>query len=77
MYIFLSIESNFSNMLNDINVICKSILLSSLKNLLLISPKWTLFEGVKNFIMNSSKIYVFSIGGHGKLNRQMARFFFL
>jgi hypothetical protein len=48
-----------------------------LKNLLLISPKWTLFEGVKNFIMNSSKIYVFSIGGHGKLNRQMARFFFL
>ncbi len=67
MYIFLSIENNFSNTLNDINVICKSILLSSLKNLLLISPKWTLFEGVKNFIKNGSRIYVVSIGGHGKL----------
>jgi hypothetical protein len=38
-----------------------------LKNLLLISPKWTLFEGVKNFIKNGSRIYVVSIGGHGKL----------
>jgi hypothetical protein len=39
MYVSLSIESNFSNMLNDINVVCKSILLSSLKIILLISPK--------------------------------------
>jgi hypothetical protein len=31
-----------------------------------------LFEGVKNSIRNGSRICVFSIGGHGKLNRQMA-----
>jgi hypothetical protein len=46
MYVSLSIESNFSNALNDIDVVCRSILLSSLKILLLISPKWTLFEGI-------------------------------
>jgi hypothetical protein len=34
MYVFLSIESNFSNALNDIDVVYKSILLSSLKILL-------------------------------------------
>jgi hypothetical protein len=39
---------------------------------LLISPKWTLFEGVKDSIGNGSRICVFSIGGHGKLNWQMA-----
>jgi hypothetical protein len=32
MYVSLSIEGNFSNVLNDIDVVCKSILLSSLKN---------------------------------------------
>jgi hypothetical protein len=35
---------------------------------LLISPKWTLFEGVKDSIRNGSRICVFSIWGHGKLN---------
>jgi len=39
MYVSLSIEINFSNVLNEIDVVCKSILLSSLKILLLISPK--------------------------------------
>ncbi len=39
MYVFLSIESNFNNALNDIDVVCRSILLSSSKNLLLISLK--------------------------------------
>jgi hypothetical protein len=29
MYVSLSIESNFCNVLNDINVVCKSILLGS------------------------------------------------
>ncbi len=73
----LYIESNFSNALNDMDVACKSILLSSSKILLLISPKWTLFEGVKDSIKNGSRICVFSIGGHGKLNWQMVWFFFL
>jgi hypothetical protein len=39
MYVSLSIESNFNNAVNHIDVVCKSILLSSLKILLLISPK--------------------------------------
>jgi hypothetical protein len=30
MYVFLSIENNFNHVLNDINVVCKSILLHSL-----------------------------------------------
>ncbi len=77
MYVFLFIKSNFSSVLNDIDVVCKSILLSSLKILLLISPKWTLFDGVKDSIGNGSRICVFSIGGHGKLNWQMAWLFFL
>ncbi len=77
MYVSLSIESNFSNALNDIDVVYKSILLSSLKILLLISPKWTLFEGIKNSIGNGSRFCVFFIGGHGKLNQQMVWFFFL
>ncbi len=38
MYVFLSIESNFNHVLNDINVVCKSILLHSLNFFLLISP---------------------------------------
>ncbi len=77
IYVYLSIGSNFSNALNDMDVVCKSILLCSLKILLLISPKWTIFEGVKDSIGNGSRIYVFSIQGHGKLNQQMAWFFFL
>jgi hypothetical protein len=44
---------------------------------LLISPIWTLFEGVKDSIGNGSRICVFSIGRHGKLNRQMGWFCFL
>ncbi len=39
---------------------------------LLISRKWTLFEGVKDSIGNGSRFYFISIGGHGKLNQQMA-----
>ncbi len=54
-YVYLSIENNSSNALNDIDVICKSFLLSSSKLLLIISHKWTLFEGVKIFIGNGSK----------------------
>jgi hypothetical protein len=30
------------------------------------------FEGVKDSIGNGSRFCVFSIGGHGKLNQQMA-----
>jgi hypothetical protein len=37
MYVFLSVENNFSNALNDIDVVCKSILLIFLKLFLLIS----------------------------------------
>ncbi len=59
MYVSLSIEINFGNALNDIDIVCKLILLSSLKILLLISPKWTLFEGVKDSIENGSRICVF------------------
>jgi hypothetical protein len=44
---------------------------------LLISPKWTLFEGAIDTIGNGSRICVLSIGDHGKLNWQMAWFFFL
>ncbi len=77
MYVFLFVERNFSNALNDINVVCNAILLSSLKILLLISPKWTLFEGIKNYIGNGSRFCVFFIGGHAKLNQQMVWFFFL
>jgi hypothetical protein len=44
---------------------------------LLISPKWTLLEGVKYSTGNGSRICVFPIGSHGKLNQQMAWFFFL
>ncbi len=47
MYVSLFIDNNFSNVLNDIDVVSKSILLNSSKFLLLISPKWTLFERVK------------------------------
>jgi hypothetical protein len=64
-YAYLSIEKNYSNALNDIDVVCKSILLSLLKTLLIISLKWTLFEGVKISIGNGSKFCVRSIGGHG------------
>jgi hypothetical protein len=39
IYVSLSIEKKISNVLNDIDVVYKSILLSSLKILLLISPK--------------------------------------
>ncbi len=39
MYVYLSIERNLNNVLNDIDVVCKSILLSFSKILLLISPK--------------------------------------
>jgi len=39
MYVSLSIERNFSNVLNDIDVVYKSILLSSSKKKLIISPK--------------------------------------
>jgi hypothetical protein len=39
VYVFLSIESHCSNALNDIDVVYKSILLSSLKFFLLISHK--------------------------------------
>ncbi len=39
MYVFLSIKKNFNNVINDMDVVCKSILLSSLQILLLISPK--------------------------------------
>jgi hypothetical protein len=39
MYVSLSIERNFSNALNDIDVVYKSILLSSSKTILIISPK--------------------------------------
>ncbi len=38
-YAYLSIEKNYSNALNDIDVVCKSILLSLLKTLLIISLK--------------------------------------
>ncbi len=77
MYVSLSIQSNFSKVLNDLDVVYKSILLSFSKIILLIPPKWTLFEGVKDSIGNGSRICVFSIGGHGKLNQQMAWFFFV
>jgi hypothetical protein len=41
MYVSLSMEIDFKNIVNDIvGVVCKSILLSSSKNLLLISFKW-------------------------------------
>jgi hypothetical protein len=39
MCVSFSIKNHFNNALNDIDVICKSILLSLLKILLLISPK--------------------------------------
>jgi len=77
MNVFLSLNFFFNHVLNDKDVVCKSILLHSLKCFLLISPKWTHFEGVKHSIGNDSKIWGFSIGGHGKLNWQMAWFFFL
>jgi hypothetical protein len=71
MYVSLFIKSNFSNALNDINVICKSILLSSSKILLLIYLNM-FFEGVKDSTGNGLRICVFSIRGYGKLNQQMA-----
>jgi hypothetical protein len=61
MYVSLSIKNNYSNVLNDIDVVCKSILLSSSNILLLISPKWTLFEGVKDSIGNGSRFIYFSM----------------
>jgi len=39
MYVSLSIESNYNIALNDIDVVYKSILLSSMNLFLLISPK--------------------------------------
>jgi hypothetical protein len=42
MYVPLYIESNYSITLNDIDVVYKSILLSSVSLFLLISPKYWL-----------------------------------
>ncbi len=56
MHVSLFIKRNSSNVLNDIDVVCKSILLSSLKKLL-ISLKQTFFEKAKIFIWNVSRIF--------------------
>jgi hypothetical protein len=59
MYVFIYKKNNFSNALNDIDVVYKSFLLSSLKICLLISHKWTLFEGVNDSIKNGSRFFYF------------------
>jgi hypothetical protein len=48
MYVSLSMEIDSKNVVNDIvGVVCRSILLSSSKKLLLISFKWVFFKGDK------------------------------
>jgi hypothetical protein len=68
MYVSLSMEIDYNNVVNDIvSVVCRSILLSSSKKLLLISLKRVFSKGDKFLSSIGSIICVSSRRDHGKI----------